>query len=431
LQWIANRFALAFERAQLFEALREEKQREHAMLEAALDCIVVMDGQGRIVEFNPAAEKTFGYQRQEVIGQPLADCIIPPALRQKHQQGLEQYLSTNEGPVLNTRIEITGMRANGSEFPVELAIVPLHLRDEVLFTGYIRDITERREAEAQKEQLLAQEQQARTVAEAANRAKDEFLAVVSHELRTPLTPIIGWISLLQSNSQQYSSPEAMQQALGIIERNARSQLGLINDLLDVSRIVTGKLALDVRAIELHPVIDAALETVAPAASAKGIKVRTFIDRDAGMIKGDPDRLQQVVWNLLSNAIKFTPKTGRVEVHLEKVDSSVQLTVSDNGQGIDPQFLPYVFDRFLQADSSNTRQHGGLGLGLSIVRHLVDAHGGDVKARSAGIGQGALFEVRLPRLAVIPENLTDSPTTINANIDFIHRPLGVCCRGCGC
>ncbi len=427
LQWMANRFALAFERAQLYEALRAEGQRKHAILEAALDCIIMMDGEGLILEFNPAAEQTFGYRREEVIGQPLAECIIPPALRQKHHEGLAKYLSTRQGPVLNKRIEIIGMKSDGTEFPVELTIVPLHLAHEVVFTGYIRDITERKENEAQREYLLTQEQEARAVAESANRAKDEFLAIVSHELRTPLTPIIGWTSLLQSNPQQFSSPESLQQAVGVIERNARSQAQLISDLLDVSRIVTGKLSLDVRSIELHPVIEAALETVQPAADAKGIKLRTFLDHNAGIIKGDSDRLQQVAWNLLSNSIKFTPKGGRVEVILERVDSSVELTVRDNGEGIDPEFLPHIFDRFLQADTSNTRQHGGLGLGLSIVRHLVDLHGGEVTAESAGLGRGVSFRVRLPLLAMVHETtpmgqpITDDETTpINADVSFIHE-----------
>ena len=233
-------------------------------------------------------------------------------------------------------------------------------------------------------------------AQAANRTKDEFLATVSHELRTPLNAILGWAQLLRGGNLEEGE---LERALETIERNARAQAQLIEDLLDISRIITGKLRLDVRPIELAGVIEAAVDSVRPAADAKGIRFQVVLDPRAGPVSGDANRLQQVVWNLLVNAIKFTPRDGRVGVNLARVNSHVEITVSDTGEGIEPTLLPHIFDRFRQADASTTRRHGGLGLGLSIVRHLVELHGGTVHAESGGAGQGSLFTVKLP-LAVV-------------------------------
>jgi PAS domain S-box-containing protein len=229
-------------------------------------------------------------------------------------------------------------------------------------------------------------------AQDANRLKDEFLATVSHELRTPLTAILGWASMLRKTEFER---QTAQNALETIERNARAQSQIIEDLLDVSRIVTGKLRLDVRQVEPASFIDAAVDSVRPAAEAKGVRLSKALDTGPTALSGDPARLQQVTWNLLTNAIKFTPRGGRVEIRLSRVGSNVEITVSDTGAGIKHEFLPYVFDRFRQADSSTTRRHGGLGLGLSIVRHLVELHGGSVRAESGGEGQGSTFTVTLP------------------------------------
>jgi PAS domain S-box-containing protein len=237
-------------------------------------------------------------------------------------------------------------------------------------------------------------------AERANRLKDEFLATVSHELRTPLTAIIGWSTLLRNNNLDAANAAI---AIETIGRNARAQSQLIEDLMDVSRIITGKLRLDVQTVELESVIEAAIDSLRPAAEARGIRLLSVLDPHAGPVSGDPTRLQQVAWNLLSNAIKFTPKGGRVEVRLERIDSHVEFVVSDTGAGIEPEFLPYVFDRFRQADGTTTRAHGGLGLGLAIVRHLVELHGGSVQVDSRGKGQGATFTVILP-LRIIKREL---------------------------
>jgi signal transduction histidine kinase/ActR/RegA family two-component response regulator len=244
----------------------------------------------------------------------------------------------------------------------------------------------------ERERLLASEQLARLEAEDACRLKDEFLATVSHELRTPLTAIIGWTHMLRSNGLDKS---AEARALEIIERNAKSQAQLVEDILDVSRVITGKLRLNVAPVDAASIINAAIDSVQLAAETKGIQLGVTFDPSARHIAGDAVRLQQVVWNLLSNAIKFSPSGGRIEVRLERAGSVAQLSVSDTGDGISPDFLPFIFDRFRQADGTSTRRHGGLGLGLSIVRHLVELHGGTVHAESAGEGCGATFTIRLP------------------------------------
>jgi len=255
-----------------------------------------------------------------------------------------------------------------------------------------------RQAAAQSTELAAkldvtraELQRAVVVAETATRARDEFLASVSHELRTPLTSIVGWIQLLREEKD----PVNIAEGLETIERNARAQSRLIEDILDFSRINAGKLRLDVHPIELIDIIGAAIEVVRPAADAKGVTLESVLDPSSGLVSGDADRLQQVAWNLLSNAVKFTPRGGRVQVRLQRVTSHSELTVSDTGEGISRDFLPFVFDRFSQADSTSSRKHGGLGLGLGIVRHLVELHGGTVQAFSSGLGNGSTFVVRLP------------------------------------
>ena len=255
-----------------------------------------------------------------------------------------------------------------------------------------QEIAERKQAEEERARMLVREQAARAEAEAANRTKDEFLATLSHELRTPLTAILGWSHLLKTN--KFDEPNTAR-ALETIERNARSQSQLIDDLLDVSRIITGKLNLDVRPVELAAIVEAAIESVRPAVDAKAIQFEVTLDKSASQVSGDASRLQQVVWNLFTNAVKFTPEGGRVNVTLSRADDYAEVNVSDNGQGINPQFLPYIFDRFRQADGSTTRKHGGLGLGLAIARHLIEMHGGTIKAHSDGIDQGSTFSVRLP------------------------------------
>jgi signal transduction histidine kinase len=241
------------------------------------------------------------------------------------------------------------------------------------------------------DEAMTTAQSARADAEAANRAKDEFLALLSHELRTPLNAVYGWARILRTTQLE---PQRTERALDAIERNATAQIRLVEDLLDISRIVTGKMRLELRPVHLSAVVDGALDSMRPAADVKGIRLESVVDPDAAVL-GDPDRLQQIVWNLISNAIKFTPGRGHVRIEVRRKDGSVEIVVSDTGLGIDPAVLPYVFDRFRQGDSSSTRSHGGLGLGLALVRHLTELHGGQVTAVSVGENQGATFTVRLP------------------------------------
>jgi signal transduction histidine kinase/ActR/RegA family two-component response regulator len=266
-----------------------------------------------------------------------------------------------------------------------------------------------------KDELLMREQTIRAEAEAANRAKDEFLSVLSHELRTPLNAILGWSAMLR---QRTMSQDKVLRALETIERNAKSQAQLIEDILDISGIITGKLRLQVRRVNLVPVIESAIESVRLAAEAKSIRLQSVLDSQAGLLLGDANRLQQVVWNLLSNALKFTPKDGRVEIRLERVNSHAEITVSDTGPGISSDFLPFVFDRFRQHDSSTTRSYGGLGLGLAIVRQLVELHGGTVTVVSPGIGQGTTFTVTLPAM-IIPQPPGD-PEPLNSIVETKPR-----------
>src|SRR5262245_8317184 len=268
------------------------------------------------------------------------------------------------------------------------------------------DITERKRAETEREQLYEQERTARAeaermreVAEAANRSKDEFLTMVSHELRSPLNAVLGYTRLLRPGP---TDSAFVAHAASVVERNAKAQLQIIEDLLDSARIITGKLRLETGPTDLVPVLDAAIEVIRPAAESKGVELNAHFIPLPEQVLGDADRLQQIIWNLLSNAVKFTPEGGRVELRMESDAERVCITVSDNGAGIEPEFLPYVFDRFRQADTSVTRRFGGLGLGLSLVKQLTELHGGTINATSDGAGRGATFTITLPCLAMQTE-----------------------------
>jgi signal transduction histidine kinase len=265
---------------------------------------------------------------------------------------------------------------------------------------YTRALAVAEQREQEKSELLASERAARSVAEHASRMKDEFLATLSHELRTPLNAILGWAHLLrQTPPNGTRDPKDLEHGLDTIERNARAQTQLIEDLLDMSRIISGKLRLDIQRIAPISFIEAAIQTIRPAAEAKGIRIEQMLDSQADPISGDPNRLQQVIWNLLSNSVKFTPKGGKVQVVLQRVDSHLEISVADTGQGIKPEFLPYVFERFRQADASAARRFGGLGLGLALVKQLVELHGGSIEVKSPGEGMGATFVVELPLMVV--------------------------------
>ncbi|MBG1240586.1 hybrid sensor histidine kinase/response regulator [Nostoc sp. NZL] len=348
-----------------------------------------------------------GPQTVEILGYPLSDwytvnfwakCIHP-----EDREWVIQYYQESSLSLNNYELEYRVLAADGRV--VWLYDIVNVVRDEdgaQLLHGFMIDITDRKQAEQEREQLLEREQAARADAEAANRMKDEFLATLSHELRTPLNAILGWTQLLRNRKFDETTTA---RALETIERNTRSLAQLIEDVLDVSRIIRGTLHLSIHRVKLVPLVEAAIDTVYPAAQAKEISINCKFDPEVGVVVGDANRLQQIVWNLLSNAVKFTPKGGRVDVELERIESCVQIRVSDTGVGIAAEFLAHVFERFRQEDSSITRSHGGLGLGLAIVRHLVELHGGTVSAESPGIGQGATFIVNLPMKAVYVETNT--------------------------
>ena len=564
LQWmtgIGQQMAQFIERHRVEASARTTQATHAAIIATALDCIVTIDREGRIVEFNAAAEETFGYTKPEVVGRLMADVVIPESQRARHRAGFEHYLATGEGPLLGRRIETTALHASGREFPVELTITELPTEGSSRFAGFIRDISGREEArrgseEAQQraaflaeagvilgrsldyettfanmvrlavptfadwcaahvvqddgsircvalvhrdpqitatvwprvrdyhfdsdapeggprvirsgrpafyphvpadmlsrmardaEDLRTREllglgsviavpliasgrvlgaiafvmsqsgrhYEARDLAfaedlasraalavdnallyrnvQAANQLKDEFLATLSHELRTPLNSILGWARMLASGQIGDSQRE---HALHVIERSARSQKAIIEDLLDMSRITAGRFALQRRADDVARTIQAALDTIRPAAEAKHITLDACIAPEARglMLVADHERLQQIFWNLLANAVKFTPRDGRVTIAAAVDAGDMIVTVSDTGEGIEAAVLPHVFERFRQADSSSRRRHGGLGLGLAIVRQLTELHGGTVEATSAGRGHGATFSVRLP------------------------------------
>ncbi|MFN7949807.1 MAG: PAS domain S-box protein [Blastocatellia bacterium] len=344
------------------------------------------------LEVNQSFAGQRGYEPEDLVGQPFLS-VYAPETHAEMQRIIAEIDRTG-----HLVYESVHQRRDGTRFPVMMEVTVIRDEDGRPFSrvAYALDITERRRIEQEREQLLLREQQARSIAETASRLKDDFLATLSHELRTPLNHIYGWVKLLRGGRL----PETeIPRALETIERNVQAQNKLIEDLLDVSRIITGQMRLDVRSVALAEVVTSAVEASRAAAEAKGVRLQMIVDPRSSTISGDPNRLQQIVWNLISNAIKFTPRGGRVVVRVERINSFVRLIVSDTGEGIDHEFLPHVFDRFSQQDNTRTRKYGGLGLGLAIVRHLAELHGGRVSVESPGPGQGTTFTVELP-LAVM-------------------------------
>jgi PAS domain S-box-containing protein len=376
---------------------RESRRLLETVTSNATLALFILNERQHCVYMNPAAEALTGFTLAEVQARPLHDFV-----HHQHPDGrpypladcpIDQAFPQND----QTQGQEVFVHKDGRFYPVAFTASPIRAGGQPVGTIVeVRDISAELRIESEREQLLARTQAARHTAEEASRLKDEFLATVSHELRTPMTAILGWAHLLRGNT--LDKPNA-QRALDTIERNANAQAQLIEDLLDVSRIITGKLRLDARPVELAPIIAAATDAARPAAAAKGITLQIDPGATDLAVLGDADRLQQVVWNLLSNAIKFTPQAGEVRVSLGRNAGQAEISVRDTGQGIAPDFLPHVFERFRQADGAPTRQHGGLGLGLAIVRHLVELHGGTVAAASAGVGHGATFTVQLPIAAL--------------------------------
>jgi PAS domain S-box-containing protein len=380
------------ERKQTQTALRQREEELHLITNSVPVLISYVDAEQRYRFNNKKYEDWYGLSAAEFYGKHIKE-VVGDSVYESIRPYIETVLS---GKQVSYETQIPF--ANGDTRYVHVSYVPhLHQTGEVKgFVALINEITDRKLAEQEREKLLASEKAARTEAETANRMKDEFLATLSHELRTPLNAMLGWTQLLTSRKFDEATTA---RALETIDRNTKSLTMLIEDVLNVSRIIRGTLHLNLRRIELVSIVKAALDVVSPAAAAKKIQIESEFDPTVGVVIGDGNRLQQVVWNLLANAVKFTPQGGRIDVQVKRTDDSVQIWVQDTGEGISPEFLPYVFDRFRQGDSSNTRSHGGLGLGLAIVRYLVELHGGIVCAHSSGIGQGATFMVHLPMRAV--------------------------------
>ncbi len=385
----------------------ENLARLAAIVDSSEDAIIGKTLEGIITNWNAAAERMFGYRPDEVIGNSIL-MLFPSELVDEEPRIIDRV---SRGECVQ-HYQTVRVRKDGTRLPLSLSISPIKdPTGKVIGASKIaRDITQQIKHEQEREALLESERAARSDAERANILKDDFLATLSHELRTPLNAILGWSQLLATHREGADLDEGLE----AIQRNARAQTQLIEDLLDMSRIVSGKVRLDVQWTDLTAVIDAAIESIRPSADAKGIRLRKILDPRTGPVSGDPTRLQQVVWNLLTNAIKFTPKGGKVDVLLERVNSHLEITVHDSGIGIKPEFLSVIFERFRQADSSTTRAFGGLGLGLSIVKHLVELHGGTVRAKSPGEGQGATFIVDLPLAPFRPDEIRTHPKTSQAS-----------------
>ena len=392
LRAVANRCWESIERARAALALRESEAKLRTLTNTVPALVWVCAPDGAASEFNDRWFEYTGMTPAQSAGFGWGEAIHPDD-RERCFAAWEEA----RGGAAPYEVEVRYRRADGEYRWFLARALPVHGPAGSVGTwfGMSIDIEDKKRAEREREGLLERETAARAEAEAASRLKDEFLATVSHELRTPLTAILGWAHLMRTGRLE---EEATARALETIERNARSQSQLIEDLLDVSRIVSGKIRLDVRPVDPVSFIDLAVEALRPAAEAKGVTLRKVNDAGASTVNGDPARLQQVVWNLLSNAVKFTEGGGLVQVRLARAGEDVEIAVSDTGPGIAPEFLPHVFERFRQADQKTTRQHGGLGLGLAIVRHLVELHGGAVRADSPGEeGRGATFTVRLPAM----------------------------------
>ena len=382
------------------EALRQSEERFRLLVEGVSDyAIFMLDVNGNIATWNVGAQRIKGYEADEIIGKHFS-LFYPSEAVESGWPAHELTMAAQTGSFVD---EGWRRRKDGTQFWANVTITAL--RDATgRLIGYAkltRDLTDRKRTEAmqmasaQRDEILAAERSARMASQRAARIKDEFLSTLSHELRTPLNSILGWTQILMKRRDGAATPADFMRAIEVIDRNARAQAQLIDDLLDLSRVMSGKLRLDMQQIAVLDIVRAAVQSAEPAAQAKDIQLQAMLDTSPTTINADGGRLQQVVWNLLSNAIKFTPKGGKVQVVLQRVNSHIELSVSDTGIGITESFLPHVFERFAQRDSSSTRSYGGLGLGLAITKQLVELHGGSIRVASQGENKGATFFVDLP------------------------------------
>ena len=407
------------------ETVRQSEERFRLLVEGVSEyAIFMLDVNGHVATWNGGAARIKGYRADEIIGQHFRKFYPQEAVESGWPEH-ELRVATAEGRFVDEGWRI---RKDGSTFWAHVTITAL--RDEAGrlrgFAKLTRDLTERKRTEAlevsgaERERLLEAERGARMLAQRTARMKDEFLATLSHELRTPLNAILGWTQLIRKDA--IARPEDLQRGMEVIERNARAQVRLIDDLLDLSRIMSGRFRLDVQEVSLLEIVRGALDSIEPAAKTKGVRLESVLDPRSVTVSGDPARLQQVFWNLLSNAVKFTPKGGRVQVLLQRVNSHIELSVTDTGIGIPAGFLPHVFERFSQKDSSTHREYGGLGLGLAISKQLVEMHGGSIHAKSMGEGHGATFVVILPLIMLGKE--TDRSARVHPTAEDLSEAVPV-------
>ncbi len=397
LRLVAERCWESIERARAIRNLHESERQFRTLADSIPQMAWMAQPDGRIFWYNRRWYDYMGTSEEE---NPEGNWetaydpeVMPEVIRRWD-------ISIATGELFDMVIPLRGAHGEFRQFLTRMIPVRDDRGDVVRWFGTNTDITDAQQLQQEREQILASERAARTEAERLNRLKDEFLSTVSHELRTPLNAMFGWSELMRMGGL---SQEDMQTGLEVIHRNVRIQTQIVEDLLDMSRIISGKLRLDVQRVNLPEIIDASLESVRPAAEAKEIRLQKIVDPLAGPIAGDPSRLQQIIWNLLSNAVKFTPKGGRVQILLERVNSHIEMSVADTGEGIAPEHLPHIFERFHQADSSTTRRHGGLGLGLAISKSLVEMHGGSIRAKSPGLGSGTTFIISLPVVPLSSES----------------------------
>jgi len=388
--------ARVVERSHALDALRESEAHYRAIVEVALDCIITIDAMGAVVEFNPAAEKTFGYQKRDVLGRELAELIVPPAYRDGHRRGIARYFATGEGTLLGRLIEMTAMRSDGTEFPIELALSAVPSDGRPMVTCVARNITERKRTEEVRLKNQAIEQQHRRILE-ANRLKSEFLANMSHELRTPLNAIIGFADLMHQGKVGPVSAEH-EEYLGDILTSSRHLLHLINDVLDLAKVESGKMEFRPEPIDLGKLVDGVRDTLRGLAASKRLRVETDVSPDVAAAVVDPVRMKQILYNYLSNAIKFTPAGGHIRLRITPEGPDLfRIDVQDTGVGIAAEHLSKLFVEFQQLDASTAKQYQGTGLGLALTKRIVEAHGGRVDVRST-LGTGSTFSAILPRIA---------------------------------
>lgn len=386
------------------EAVRQSERQMRLITDALPALIAYVDRDQRYLFNSRAYEQWIGQSCPSLRGKRIRDVATSESVYERLRPHIEKALA---GELVRFPSRMT--YPDGITRDVEVTYSPdIDAGGQVNgFAVLVVDVSDRKRAEAERERLLASEREAREEAERISRLKDEFLATLSHELRTPLNAIVGWSQILRGGRH---TADDLAMGLQTIERNAHAQTHIIEDLLDMSRIISGKLRLHLQRVDVREVLQSALETIRPAADAKQIALNLSFDpaeNNANLLLADPNRLRQVLWNLLTNAVKFTPKGGWIQVHMNHRDSQLHICVRDSGEGIEPAFLPHVFDRFRQGDASTTRRHGGLGLGLAITKTLVEIHGGSIEAHSRGQGLGALFTVSLPLRAVLPEKETSA------------------------